>query len=121
MTAQQQLPLTIPALADAAAGRRAKADGMATADANTPAAWARTCDAAIRTMAARGTVFQAADLVREGLVGEPDHPNRWGPRLLAAARAGVIEHAGYAQSIRATVHRSICRQWVGTETTRNAA
>lgn len=112
MSGQLQLGLEVGAVSPSA-GARAKADGMAQAEANTTAEWARDCDAAIRTMAARGTVFQAADLVAEGLVGEPDHPNRWGPRFLAARRAGVLEEAGFAQSIRATVHRSICRTWRG--------
>lgn len=121
MSGQQQFSFTIPSAVDAAAGEAAKSDGMAAADANTPAGWAAECDAAIRTLAARGEPFQAADLVAQGLVGEPDHPNRWGARFGAAARAGVIETAGVVQSKRATVHRSLCRQWVGTQITRAAA
>jgi hypothetical protein len=38
----------------------------------------------------------------------------WGPQFGIAARAGVIEHAGVVPSTRATVHRSLCRQWIGT-------
>lgn len=116
-----QLPLAVPSLADAASGEIAKNEGMARADANTPVEWARACDAAIRVLATRGEPFQAADLVAQGLVGEPDHPNRWGARFGAAARAGVIETDGVVQSKRATVHRSLCRQWVGTQSTRAAA
>lgn len=108
------LPLRIPGTVDPAAGQRAKTAGVAAADANTPVDWATACDAAIRVMAARGVVFQAADLIAEGLVDEPDHPNRWGARFLAAARAGVIKPHGTAQSKRATVHRSLCRTWIGT-------
>lgn len=121
MSGQLHLPIAVPSVTDASLGERAKNKGMAAAEANTPAEWARDCDAAIRTMAARGEPFQAADLIREGLVAEPDHPNRWGPRFQAARRAGVIQEAGFVQSTRATVHRSICRQWRGAEHTRSAA
>lgn len=118
MTGQLQFPLDVPGTVAPAAGERAKADGMATAAARTPADWAADCDRAIRTMAARGVEFQAADLIAEGLVDEPDHPNRWGPRFLAAQAAGVIEAVGYAKSKRATVHASICRTWRGTPAAR---
>lgn len=111
---QLHLPLHIPGTIDPTAGQYAKTTGMAAADANTPVDWATACDTAIRVMAARGVVFQAADLIAEGLVDEPDHPNRWGPRFAAAARAGVIQAHGTAQSKRATVHRSLCRTWIGT-------
>jgi hypothetical protein len=113
MTGQLQLPLPVPGAVDPAAGQRAKADGMARAESGTPVDWATACDNAIREMARRGQPFQASDLVREGLVDEPDHPARWGARFGAAARAGVIRHAGAVPSKRATVHRSLCRQWIG--------
>ncbi|HCA85488.1 MAG TPA: hypothetical protein DEQ61_08345 [Streptomyces sp.] len=121
MTGQLQLPLPIPGAIDAAAGERAKTEGMATAEASTPVDWADACDAAIRLMARRGVVFQAADLIAEGLIDEPAHPNQWGVRFQIAARAGVIEAAGYARSKRATVHSSICRQWTGIRTAERAA
>lgn len=121
MTIQMQFPIPVPGAVDPAAGRRAKADGMAAAEAATDITWQQACDAAIAVMARRGVVFQAADLIAEGLVDEPEHPNQWGPRFAAAARAGVIEGAGYAQSKRATVHQSICRTWTGTTVSRSAA
>lgn len=121
MSGQLQFPLGVPSIADAGRGEAAKNEGMARADANTPAEWARACDAAIRILASTGEPFQAADLVAQNLVGEPDHPNRWGARFGAAARAGVIETSGVVQSKRATVHRSLCRQWVGTAQAREAA
>lgn len=121
MSAQLQFPVPVPGTVDPAAGRRAKTQGMAAADAGTDVTWQEACDAAIAVMARRGVVFQAADLIAEGLVDEPDHPNRWGGRFVAAARAGVIESCGYAQSKRATVHASICRTWIGTTTSRSAA
>jgi hypothetical protein len=119
----EQLQFTEPVqgAVNPAAGEAAKADGMALAMANTPTPWADACAAAIELMARRGTEFQAADLIAEGLVDEPDSPNRWGPAFLRAASAGVIEACGYAQSKRATVHRSICRTWQGTTAYRNRA
>lgn len=114
MTEQLQLPEPVQGVINPAAGETAKADGMALAEANTPIEWADACADAIAVMARRGTVFQAADLIAEGLVDEPDSPNRWGPAFLRAAAAGVIEAVGYARSKRATVHSSICRTWRGT-------
>jgi len=113
MTGQLQFPEPIHGTVDPAAGEQAKRDGMALAAANTTPEWATACRAAIELMARRGTVFQAADLIAEGLIDEPDNPAQWGPAFGAAARAGVIEEAGFAQSKRATVHKSICKVWTG--------
>lgn len=113
MTIQLQLPLTAPGVVNPAAGARAKQDGMARAEAATDVSWSDACDAAIREMARRGVPFQAADLIAEGLVDEPPSPAQWGPRFGAAARRGVIRDAGAVPSKRATVHRSLCRQWIG--------
>jgi hypothetical protein len=117
---QLQFPEPIQGAVSADAGQAAKADGIARASENTPPDWATACRAAIELMARRGTPFQAADLIREGLVDEPDHPARWGAAFNNAARAGVIEHAGVVPSTRATVHRSLCRQWIGTAAYRTA-
>ncbi|MEU6527839.1 hypothetical protein ABZ869_01440 [Streptomyces sp. NPDC046928] len=114
MTEQLQFPEPVQGVIDPAAGETAKADGMALAQANTSIEWADACAAAIKLMARRGSVFQAADLIAEGLVDEPDSPNRWGPAFLRASAAGVIEAHGYAKSKRTTVHSSICRTWIGT-------
>lgn len=114
MAQQLQFPEPIQGTVNESAGEKAKADGMALAQSATPIEWADACAAAIELMARRGVVFQAADLIAEGLVDEPDSPNRWGPAFLRASRAGVIEAAGVAQSKRATVHRSLCRAWQGT-------
>ncbi|MGW2908775.1 hypothetical protein ACWC91_41365 [Streptomyces sp. NPDC001204] len=114
MTEQLQFSLPVTGTVNPAAGEAAKADGMALAQANTPIEWGDACAAAIELMARRGTEFQAADLIAEGLVDEPNSPNRWGPAFLRAAAAGVIEARGYAKSKRATVHSSICRTWTGT-------
>lgn len=115
---QLQFPEPIHGTVDLAAGEQAKRDGMALAAENTNPDWATACRAAIELMARRGTVFQAADLIAEGLVDEPDNPSQWGPAFGSAARAGVIEAAGYAPSKRATVHKSICKVWTGTAAAR---
>jgi hypothetical protein len=119
VTEQLQFPEPVQGAVGPSAGEAAKADGMALAQANTPIEWADACAAAIELMARRGVEFQAADLIAEGLVDEPDSPNRWGPAFLRAAAAGVIEACGYAKSKRATVHSSICRTWMGTAGYRN--
>lgn len=114
MTEQLQFSEPVEGAVSPAAGEAAKEAGMALAQANTDTDWADACAAAIEKMARRGAEFQAADLIAEGLVDEPDSPNRWGPAFLRAAAAGVIEAVGYAKSKRATVHSSICRTWQGT-------
>ncbi|MFF9758610.1 hypothetical protein ACF1G4_03415 [Streptomyces caelestis] len=121
MAQQLQFPEPIQGTTSEIAGEKAKADGMALAQANTPVEWADACAAAIELMAKRGVVFQAADLIAEGLVDEPDSPARWGPAFLRASRAGVIEAAGVVQSRRATVRRSLCRAWQGTAAYRPGA
>lgn len=113
MSQQLQFSEPVQGSINRAAGEAAKTAGMARVGKLDPE-WAARCDKAIREMARRGVVFQAADLVAEQLVDEPPHPNCWGPRFLAASRAGVVEAAGIAQSKRTTVHRSLCRAWQGT-------
>ncbi|MFC9949228.1 hypothetical protein ACFVIN_01445 [Streptomyces prasinus] len=121
MSQQLQFSEPIQGTVNPSAGEAAKADGMALAQANTPTDWATACAAAIELMARRGVEFQAADLIAEGLVDEPDSPNRWGPAFLRSSAAGVIEAVGYAKSKRATVHSSICRTWRGTADYRSGA
>lgn len=121
VTHQLQFPEPVPGVVDAAAGEARKADGIARAEANTAPDWGTACRAAIEVMARRGVPFQAADLIAEGLVDEPDHTARWGAAFNSAARAGVIEEAGFVKSKRATVHGSICKQWIGTAAFRRAA
>ncbi|MET8113738.1 hypothetical protein [Streptomyces prasinus] len=121
MTQQLQFPEPVHGAISPAAAETAKADGIARAAANTTPEWGTACRAAIELMARRGIPFQAADLITEGLVDEPDHPARWGAAFNNAARAGVIEEAGYVRSKRATVHGSICKQWTGTSSFRRAA
>jgi hypothetical protein len=118
---QLQLPVVVPQVTDAALAARAKAHGMSLAAGATPISWAAACDAAIELLARRGAPFQASDLIREGLVDEPEHPNQWGPRFGAAHRRGVIAPAGVVQSARVTVHQSLCRQWVGAQVQEAAA
>lgn len=120
MTEQLQFPEPVKGTVNPAAGEAAKAEGMARVRHLDPE-WSAKCDEAIRTMAKRGGIFQAADLIAEQLLDEPPHPNCWGPRFQAASRAGVIEPAGIAQSKRTTVHRSLCRAWQGTREYRNGS
>jgi hypothetical protein len=89
-----------------------KAAGMGRADAGTDDWWKSCVDAGIAELARRGVPFQAVDLLDIG-VPEPDHPNRWGPRLSAAARRGVIAPVGYAPSKRPTTSCSVVRIWRG--------
>jgi hypothetical protein len=88
------------------------ADGRTRADENTDAWWRSVADQAIRALAETGDVFDAYSLHEHG-VPEPDHPARWGPRFLAAARAGVIVPAGYASSRRPKTAGSAVRVWRG--------
>lgn len=120
MTEQLQFSEPVEGTVNPVAGEAAKVRGMARVGQLDPE-WSARADEAIRKMAKRGEVFQAVDLIAEGLVDEPPHPNCWGPRFLAASRAGVIESAGIAQSKRATVHRSLCRAWQGTAVYRSEA
>jgi hypothetical protein len=120
VTQQLQFPDPIHGTINPAAGETAKTHGMALAETATPIGWTAACRGAIELMARRGIEFQAADLIREGLVDEPVSPAQWGPAFGAAARAGVIRAAGVAPSKRATVHRSLCRTWIGTGTEKAA-
>jgi hypothetical protein len=86
--------------------------GVEQAGANTDDWWRDCCDRGIAFLAASGVVFQAADLIDLG-VPEPSSANYWGARFQSAARAGVIEPAGYAPSKRRTVAGSIVHLWRG--------
>ncbi|MFJ8208160.1 hypothetical protein [Streptomyces sp. NPDC096033] len=113
MTRQLQISAPTTTAISPARGEAAKTRGMKRAGQLDPQ-WAADCDKAIDELASHGVTFQAADLIRLELVGEPPHPNCWGPRFAAAVRRGMIRHATYGQSARATVHRSICHHWIGT-------
>lgn len=120
MASQLQISAPTPTVISPARGEAAKKRGMKRMGQLDPK-WAAACDKAIDELASRGLTFQAADLIRLELVGEPPHPNCWGPRFAAAVRRGVIRHASYGQSARSTVHRSICHHWIGTQAARAAA
>jgi hypothetical protein len=121
MSAQLQFPEPVHGAISPAAAEQAKANGIARATENTNPDWATACRNAITVMARRGIPFQAADLIAERLVDEPDSTARWGAAFNGAARAGLIEEAGFVKSKRATVHGSICKQWTGTAQGRAAA
>jgi hypothetical protein len=110
---QLQFPAVVEGTVNPAAGERAKAAGMAQAEAATAPDWATACDKAIAEMARRGVPFQASDLVAEGLVDEPDDHHKWGPRLGAAAKRGWITEYGTDKSKRATSRRSRLATWIG--------
>lgn len=113
MTGQLQFPEPVAGVIDPVAGEHAKQTGMAKAALLDPD-WAAACDERIAVFAARGVPFQAADLIADGLA-EPPHPNCWGSRFKAAAACGLIRFHRYAPSRRATVHRSICAEWIGVD------
>lgn len=96
------------------AGTPGQIDGMDQAAEHTEGDWAADCQKAIRVAADLGLPFQAADLVAARLVGEPAHPNHWGPQFAAAHRAGLIQPAGAAKSKRPSTRNSLCLLWVGT-------
>jgi hypothetical protein len=95
-------------------GRTRKARGMKLADEQTPEQWKLEADAAILAAAATGRPFTASDLPTLTGLGDPDKSCRWGPRMLCAARAGIITPVGVVTSRRKTVHASLVREWVGT-------
>lgn len=101
-------------ITDPNAATAAQHEGMDAARAHTDAEWADACQKAIALAASLSLPFQAADLIAAGLIGEPRHPNHWGPQFAAAHRDGVIEPAGVAKSKRASVRNSLCRVWTGT-------
>lgn len=108
---------SLPAASDnawqqAELGEVIREEGIARGDAGTDSWWRDCCDRGIAEMVSRGVVFQAADLHDLG-VPDPDHPNRWGPRLLAAARAGVIVPVDYGPSRRPSTACSAVRLWSG--------
>lgn len=95
------------------AGQQLKNQGMTEADENVDPAWAERCDAAIEEMARRKTPFQASDLVKNGLVGEPEKHQQWGARFLKAANAGIIRRLPADRSNRKHTRRSLLHIWIG--------
>lgn len=98
-------------LEDVAEGERLKSEGMARAAAAEQLGWNQKCDLAIRLMATGHKPFTAEHVRR--IAGDPEHPNAFGARFNAAARAGIIRKVGYELSTRPTLHRHPIAQWVG--------
>ena len=99
--------LTLDFTAHAPAGADAGAD---LAGENTEDHWRQGALREISIMAANGLEFTADD-VRQ-VVGEPDHPNRWGGVWLAARRAGLVVPTGEVRpSTTASRHGSLVRVW----------
>ncbi|WP_129711020.1 hypothetical protein [Haloactinopolyspora alba] len=86
-------------------------DGVNQADENTEPTWAELADREIAAMARSGSEFTSSDL-RE-VIGEPEHPNHWGPRFTAARRAGVIELVAVRPSSTPSRHGGLVRVWRG--------
>lgn len=85
-------------------------DGADLADENAEDHWRNWALREIGILAANGHEF-TADEVRQ-VVGEPDHPNRWGGVWLAARRAGLIVPTGQVRpSTTTTRHGSLVRVW----------
>jgi hypothetical protein len=85
-------------------------DGADKADDNAEDHWRAWALREIGILAANGLEFTADD-VRQ-VVGEPDHPNRWGGVWLAARRAGLIVPTGQVRpSTTTTRHGSLVRVW----------
>ena len=100
-------------------GRRLRDEGMALVDEHEHPAWRAAADRAIRELAYAGSPFTAEDVISR--VGMPNRPNAVGARFSAAARQGLIEDIGYAQSSRSTRHASRLLVWRGTVEARSAA
>jgi hypothetical protein len=94
-------------------GRALRDEGVTAIDGSTDDWWRDCVDRGIAEFARRGVVFQAFDVMDVLGIPEPDHPNRIGGRFHAAARAGLIEPVGFAQSRRPTAKASIVRTWRG--------
>lgn len=85
-------------------------NGASQADDNAEDHWRKWALREIAIMAANGREFTADD-VRQ-IVGEPDHPNRWGGIWLAARRAGLVVPTGEVRpSVTPSRHGSLVRVW----------
>ena len=93
-------------------GRRLRDEGMALVNEHEDPAWQDEADRVIRELAYSGVAFTAQDLTNR--IGMPTRPNAVGARFSAAARQGIIEDVGYAQSTRAARHASRMLVWRGT-------
>lgn len=84
--------------------------GLEMAVENTEDHWRAAAFREISIMAGNGLEFTADD-IRE-VIGEPDHPNRWGGVWLAARKSGLIEPTGAVRpSTTASRHGSLVRVW----------
>lgn len=96
---------------NAAEGLQRKEHGMAVVDAAEGGEWKARTTAAIEEFAASGDEFTALEI--RDIVGDPVHPNAFGARFNAAARAGIIRKVGYRNSSRPTLHAHPIAVWVG--------
>lgn len=84
-------------LFDGPAAQAAKREAMDTVDHNADADWKDLADSAIKTVALRGIEFTTDDiweLLDASGVPRPHEPKAIGPRMKAAANAGIVEATG---------------------------
>lgn len=74
---------------------------------------------AIDTLAATGRPFTAEHIAE--LVGEPEHPNQWGPPFALARSRGVIEHHGAIHAHKRSRKGALLNVWIGVPTEVEAA
>jgi hypothetical protein len=91
---------------------------MALVDEHTGQDWKTLADLEILRLARSGRNFTAEDVT--SVVGIPPKANAVGSRFSSAARRGLIEAVGFAQSSRASRHASRSLAWRGTMWTRRA-
>ncbi|MDX3006725.1 hypothetical protein PWY87_33975 [Kribbella solani] len=85
-------------------------DGADQANENAEDRWRNWALREIAILAENGWDFTSDD-VRQ-VVGEPDHPNRWGGVFLAARRAGLILPTGEVRpSTTPSRHGALVRVW----------
>ncbi len=86
--------------------------GLQRAQDNADDWWWKVAMRALKWLAAAPGTFEAYDLSLMG-VPEPSSAHHWGALFSAAAKAGVIEHAGFTVSRRPTRSGGLCRVWRG--------
>ncbi len=87
--------------------------GLQRAQDNADEWWWKVAMRALKWLAAAPGTFESYDLTLIG-VPDPASPKHWGALFSAAAKAGVIEPAGFTVARRPTRAGGISRVWRGT-------